>query len=76
MNIVRSYLAAWERSLRGLRGIADTNGVTGIDSSATYRWPRFATDGTTLEVASLGTGSTYTLTEADAMKRIRCSSLH
>ena len=54
-----------------LSGIADSNGVTGIASSVTYRWQRFAADGTTLEVASLGTGSTYTLTDADAGKRIK-----
>ena len=47
-----------------LSGITDIDGVTGIASSATYRWQRFAADGTTLEVASLGTGSTYTLTDA------------
>ncbi len=54
-----------------LSGIADTNGVTNIASSATYQWQRFAANGATLEVANLGTGSTYTLADADVGKRIK-----
>ena len=49
-----------------LSGIRDPDGVTNIDTSATYKWQRFAADGTALEADSIGTGSTYTLTDADA----------
>ena len=54
-----------------LSGIRDSNGVKNIADSISYRWQRFAADGTTLESDSIGTGSTYTLTEADAGKRLK-----
>ena len=54
-------------------GITDGNGVTNIVNTATYRWQRFAADGTTLEAATIGTGSTYTLTDADAGKTLKVS---
>ena len=54
-----------------LSGIADANGVTGIASTATYTWQRLDAHGTTLEAADIGTGSTYSLTDADAGKRFR-----
>ena len=52
-------------------GIADGNGITNIADSATYTWQRFAADGTTLEAASIGTGDTYKLTDADAGKTLK-----
>ena len=52
-----------------ISGIGDLNGVTGIAQSATYQWKRFDATGTTFE-ANVGTGSVYTLTSADAGKRI------
>ena len=54
-----------------LSGIVDTNGVAGIATTATYKWQRFAADGTTLETDSIGTDSTYTLTDADAGKTLK-----
>ncbi len=54
-----------------LSGIRDSNGVKNIADSISYRWQRFAADGTTLESDSIGTGSTYTLTEADAGKTLK-----
>ena len=54
-----------------LSGITDTDGTTGIASNATYKWQRFAANGTTLETDSIGTASTYTLTDADAGKTLK-----
>ena len=54
-----------------LSGITDTDGTTGIATTATYKWQRFAADGTTLDTDSIGTGSTYTLTDADATKTLK-----
>ena len=54
-----------------LTGITDTDGVTGIATNATYKWQRFAANGTTLDTDSVGTGSTYTLTDADAGKTLK-----
>ena len=54
-----------------LSGIVDTNGVTRIATTATYKWQRFGADGTTLETDSIGTRSTYTLTDADAGKTLK-----
>ena len=53
-----------------ISSITDGNGVTNIAGSATYQWQRFGADGTTLEAANIGTGDTYTLTDADAGKRV------
>ena len=44
---------------------------TGIATNATYKWQRFAANGTTLDTDSIGTGSTYTLTDADAGKTLK-----
>ena len=41
-----------------------------IEDTALYNWQRFAADGTTLEADTIGTGPTYTLTDADAGKRV------
>ena len=54
-----------------ISGIADTNGVTMIADTATYNWQRFDADGTTLEIDGIGTGATYTLTDADAGRNIK-----
>ena len=54
-----------------LSGITDTDGTTDIATTATYKWQRFAADGTTLDTDSIGTGSTYTLTDADAGKTLK-----
>ena len=54
-----------------LSGITDTDGTTGIASNATYKWQRFAANGTTLDTDSIGTDSTYTLTDADAGKTLK-----
>ena len=54
-----------------LSGITDADGTTGIASNATYKWQRFAANGTTLETDSIGTASTYTLTDADAGKTLK-----
>ena len=54
-----------------ISGIADGNGITKIADSATYTWQRFAADGTTLEAANIGTGDTYTLTDAEAGKTLK-----
>ena len=54
-----------------LSGITDTDGTTGIATTATYKWQRFAADGTTLDTDSIGTGSIYTLTDADAGKTLK-----
>ena len=55
-----------------LSGIADGNGITNIANRARYTWQRFAADGTTLE-ANIGAGLAYTLTDADAGKKIKVS---
>ena len=54
-----------------ISGITDANGVTNIATSVTYNWQRFAADGTTLEADGIGTDSTYTLTGADAGKKVK-----
>ena len=54
-----------------LTGITDTDRVTGIATNATYKWQRFAANGTTLDTDSVGTGSTYTLTDVDAGKTLK-----
>ena len=54
-----------------LSGITDTDGVTNIATTATYKWQRFNAAGTTLETDSIGTGSTYTLTDTDATKTLK-----
>ena len=54
-----------------LSGITDTDGTTGIATNATYKWQRFAADGTTLDTDSIGTDATYTLTDADAGKTLK-----
>ena len=54
-----------------LSGITDTDGTTGIASNATYKWQRFAANGTTLDTDSIGTDATYTLTDADAGKTLK-----
>ena len=52
-------------------GITDGNGVTMIKDTALYNWRRFpGSGGLVPEVASLGTGPTYTLTDADAGKKV------
>ena len=52
-------------------GIIDPQGKTNIADSATYRWQRFDSAGATLETDSIGTASTYTLTEADVGKTLK-----
>ena len=54
-----------------LSGITDTEGTTGIATTATYKWQRFNAAGTTLDTDNIGTVSTYTLTDADANKRLK-----
>ena len=54
-----------------LSGITDTDGVTGIATTATYKWQRFNAAGTTLETDSIGTDATYTLTDTDATKTLK-----
>ena len=54
-----------------LSGITDTDGVTGIATTATYKWQRFDSTGANLETDSIGTDSTYTLTDADAGKTLK-----
>ena len=54
-----------------LSGITDADGTTGIASNATYKWQRFNAAGTTLDTDSIGTASTYTLTDADAGKTLK-----
>ena len=54
-----------------LSGITDADGTTGIASNATYKWQRFAANGTTLDTDSIGTDATYTLTDADAGKTLK-----
>ena len=56
-----------------LSSIGDANGATMIATTTTYRWQRFAGDGTTLEADNIGTSSTYTLSDADAGKRFQVS---
>ena len=52
--------------------ITDANGTTGgIANIVTYSWQRFAADGATLEMDAIGAGETYTLTGADAGKKIK-----
>ena len=55
----------------GISGIVDGNGVTNIADSAAYKWHLFEADGTTLVPYSVGTGSTYTLTDAEAGKTLK-----
>ena len=52
-------------------GIIDPQGTANIADSATYRWQRFDSAGATLETDSIGTASTYTLTDADAGKTLK-----
>ena len=54
-----------------LSGITDTDGTTGIASNATYKWQRFNAAGTMMETDNIGTGSTYTLTDTDAGKKLK-----
>ena len=54
-----------------LSGISDPNGTWNMQNSATYKWQRFDATGSTLENASIGTASTYTLTDADVGKRLK-----
>ena len=54
-----------------LSGIRDSNGVKNIADSISYNWQRFDADGTTLESDGIGSGYTYTLTEADAGKTLK-----
>ena len=54
-----------------LSGITDQEGTTNIADNATYKWQRFDSTGTTLETDSIGTASTYTLTDADAGKTLK-----
>ena len=54
-----------------LSDIADPEGVTNIADTATYNWQRFDHSGSTLEMDAIGTDATYTLTDADAGKRIK-----
>ncbi len=51
--------------------ILDDNGIVGIEDSITYTWQRFDATGTTLEMGNIGTGTTYTLTGADAGKTLK-----
>ena len=52
-------------------GILDRNGTTRIEDTVLYNWRRFpGSGGVTPEVASIGTGPTYTLTDADAGKKV------
>ena len=51
--------------------LADANGIHGVEHTATYTWQRFSSDGTTLERDGIGHGPTYTLTDADAGKRLK-----
>ena len=54
-----------------LSGITDTDGVINIATNATYKWQRFDSTGVTLDTDSIGTGSTYTLTDTDAGKTLK-----
>ena len=54
-----------------LTGVTDTNGTEDIAYTATYKWQRFDSTGATLETDSIGTGSTYTLTDADVGKALK-----
>ena len=54
-----------------LSGITDPEGTTNIADNATYKWQRFDATGDTLETDSIGTASTYTLTDADAGKTLK-----
>ena len=54
-----------------LSGITDPEGTTNIADNATYKWQRFDATGDTLETDSIGTSSTYTLTDADAGKTLK-----
>ena len=54
-----------------LSGITDSSGVTNIAVTATYNWQRFDSTGTNLETNSIGTGSTYTLADADVGKTLK-----
>ena len=51
--------------------IIDANGLTRVDDCVTYNWQRFDATGTSLEADGIGAGPTYTLTDADAGKRIK-----
>lgn len=54
----------------GMEGIPDPNPSDNIDT-VTYKWQRFDSTGNTMEADYIGTLSTYTLTDADAGKRIK-----
>ena len=54
-----------------LSDITDTDGVTNIATNSTYKWQRFDSTGVTLDTDSIGTGSTYTLTDTDAGKTLK-----
>ena len=54
-----------------LSGITDSNGVSRIADSASYKWQRFASNGTTLLRDNIGTEPTYTLTHRDVGDRIK-----
>ena len=45
--------------------------LSGFSGTVTYNWQRIGADGSTLEQDAVGTGATYTLTDADAGKRLR-----
>ncbi len=52
-------------------GITDANGTTRIAETARYNWRRFpGSGGVVPDAASIGTGPTYTLTDADAGKGV------
>ena len=52
-------------------GITDRNGATMIENTALYNWRRFpGSGGVVPDAARIGTGPTYTLTDADAGKRV------
>ena len=52
-------------------GITDRNGATMIEDTALYNWRRFpGSGGVVPDAASIGTGPTYTLTDADAGKGV------
>ena len=45
--------------------------LSGFSGTVTYNWQRIGADGATLVQDAVGTGATYTLTDADAGKRLR-----
>ncbi|MYH31792.1 MAG: hypothetical protein F4137_23805, partial [Acidobacteria bacterium] len=44
---------------------------SGFDGEVTYNWQRIGADGVTLERDAVGSGASYTLSDADAGKRLR-----